>query len=157
VDYLVEVIQRDRDGFDFICPIPTSGFPLGAMLFQRLNVPFFASFHWRDAEFHAESLLRDLCRTLPQGRPRVCAIDSSVNTGASLYITKRLLEERLDATIELVATIVDNDLVHKDQIDPIKTEFIQNGKLKAIYRTSDLERLWTDKDLDHIAARLPTG
>lgn len=141
---LATILRKHRSQYDILCPVPTSGFPLGAMLYQNVDVPVLASFHWRDAEFHAESSLRRFIETLGHP-PRVCAIDSSISTGSSLYLSQQMIKERLGGTVDLVVTVVDNDVVLQEFVDPIKAEFISSRKLFTLFKVSDLESLWSGR------------
>lgn len=137
VDRLANILRERRDSFDLICPIPTSGFPLAAMLFSAVDVPALASYHWRDQRFHAESILLEFTKKLGRG-PRVCTIDSSVQTGLSLFLCDQMIRERLLGEIVLAVSVVDNDMMPRNQIDPIKTQFSKEGKLRVLWRVSEL-------------------
>lgn len=134
---MAEILAARRDEFDFICPIPTSGFPLGAILFSAAEMPGMISFHWKDARFHAEDALLEMC----QGRkPRICAIDSSIQTGLSLYLCDQMVRERLGGEVVFATAIVNNDLVDAKTVDELKTAFLDTGRLETLCTMSDLRQ-----------------
>lgn len=133
----IEPLQAE---FDVLCPIPTSGFPLAAFLLTRLQVPVLASFHWHDNAFHLESELLEFCNGL--SRPvRVCAIDSVIHTGTSLFLCRKMVRERLKGEVTALVAIANNDCEPRDLIDPVKQEFQDEGRIHTIFTVSELLRL----------------
>lgn len=137
VDRLASIVEQHRDEFDLLCAIPTSGFPLAAMLFQRLLVPHFASFHWTDQTFHAEDRLKIFTENLGRA-PRICTVDSSIQTGLSLFLCDQMVRDRLKGDVVLAVSILNNDI--EPEPDPIKEQFEKLGKLKYLWRLSELPR-----------------
>jgi orotate phosphoribosyltransferase-like protein len=142
LDALRPLVEREQ--CDLIMPIPTSGFPIAGMLFAVGDAGPLVSFHWRDEQLHAEAKIRSLIEALGHP-PRICAIDSVVHTGTSLYVADAMMRARIGCGISAVVSIVNNDLVPVGLTDPIKVSFETSGKFKYLFRVSDLERIWSSR------------
>jgi orotate phosphoribosyltransferase len=155
IDKLAQSLDELAGQYDIVCPLPTSGFPIAGMLFARCEAQVLASFHWKDARMHAEDELLKICSGM--SRPvRVCAIDSVVHTGTSLFLANAMIERRLNGTIVSLLAIADNDLVSSDLVDPIKKQFAKDDKLRTLFSVSDLERVWRGRREDIVQRRTST-
>lgn len=153
INAMLQLMQIKLPGVAALCPIPTSGFPIGALLFSRSDVQMLASFHWKDSAFHFEDTLRaklDADRAHPG---TVCAVDSSVHSGSSLFQCSKVVNARLDRDLSGILAIVNNDLIDSCLLDPMKAEFLESGRLHALFRVSELETVWSRRNEDFMRNR----